>query len=377
MKKKKNTIQYFDYNLVAIIVFLICFGLVMLYSSSSYEGMNEWNDAMYFFKRQAFYSFISFIGMLIVSRINYHWYAKRSKLLFFVAMFMMGLVEFTPLGIERNGATRWMKFPVINQFQPSEVMKIAIVLFIPYLLCKLGNKVNSQKGTCTVLAWGLIAFFGVFVWTDNLSTAIIVFGMVILMLFVVHKKTKTFMVLAGGGLTAFVIMAIVLGNLLEDSTNFRLRRIIAWLHPEKYAATTSYQTVQSLYAIGSGGLFGKGLGNSAQKMVIPEAQNDMILAIICEELGVFGALMVLTLFGLLLYRLLFIAKNAPDKYGALIVTGVFAHIAIQVVLNVAVVTNLIPNTGITLPFISYGGSSVLFLMIEMGIALGVSNQIKW
>ena len=171
-------------------------------------------------------------------------------------------------------------------------------------------------------------------------------------------------------------MAAILGATLENSDNFRLRRVIAWLHPEKYAANLSYQTVQGLYAIGSGGFWGKGLGNSAQKMQIPEVQNDMILAVICEELGVFGAIMVLVLFGLLLYRLLFIAQNAPDKYGSLIVTGVFAHIALQVILNVAVVTNLIPTTGITLPFISSGGTAILFLMTELGIVLGVSNRIK-
>ena len=164
--------------------------------------------------------------------------------------------------------------------------------------------------------------------------------------------------------------------MLENSDNFRLRRIIAWLNPEKYASSLSFQTLQGMYAIGSGGFFGKGLGNSAQKMIIPEVQNDFILTVICEELGVFGAIMVFVLFGLLLYRLLFIAQNAPDLYGALIVTGIFSHIAIQVILNVAVVVNLIPNTGITLPFISYGGTSVLFLMIEMGIALGVSRKIK-
>lgn len=168
----------------------------------------------------------------------------------------------------------------------------------------------------------------------------------------------------------------VLSKTLETSTSFRLRRVIAWLHPEKYASDGSYQTLQGLYAIGSGGFFGKGLGNSAQKMIIPEVQNDMILSAICEELGVFGVIMILVIFGLLLYRLLFIAQNAPDVYGYMIVTGIFAHIALQVILNVAVVTNVIPNTGITLPFISYGGTSVLFLMAEMGIALGVSRKIK-
>lgn len=376
VQKKSNTIRYFDYNLVAIIVFLMCFGLVMLYSSSSYEGMTEMGDAMYFFKRQAFFSIISFFWMLFISKIDYHYYAKLSTFAYVGAMFMMGLVYFTPLGVTRNASKRWLKFPIIGMIQPSEIMKIAIVIFIPYLICKLGNKIHKWDGTRVVLAWGLVAFFGVFVWTDNLSTAIIVFGMVIVMLFVVHKKTKIFIGIAGAGLSAFVVMAVVLGMTLENSDNFRLRRLIAWLHPEKYASDLSYQTVQSLYAIGFGGLFGKGLGNSAQKMYIPEVQNDMILAVICEELGAFGALMILVLFGLLLYRLLFIAQNAPDKYGSLIVTGVFAHIALQVILNVAVVTNLIPNTGITLPFISYGGSSIAFLLTELGIVLGVSNRIK-
>ena len=147
------------------------------------------------------------------------------------------------------------------------------------------------------------------------------------------------------------------------------------LNPEKYASTISFQTVQGLYAIGSGGFFGKGLGNGVQKTVIPEVQNDMILSAICEELGVFGAIIILVLFGLLIYRLLFIAQNAPDLYGALIMTGIMSHIAIQVILNVMVVTNMMPNTGITLPFISYGGTSLAFLMVEMGFVLSVSRQM--
>ena len=150
-----------------------------------------------------------------------------------------------------------------------------------------------------------------------------------------------------------------------------------WIDPEKYAGNKGFQTLQALYAVGSGGFWGKGLGASTQKLIIPEVQNDMILSIICEELGVFGAIVVLVMFGMMLYRLMFIAQNAPDKYGSLIVTGIFAHIAIQVILNVAVVTNLIPNTGITLPFISYGGTSILFLMIEMGMALSVSRSIRF
>lgn len=375
-KKRKKIIRYFDYSLFAVMVFLICFGLVMLYSTSSYEGLTKFGDGMYFFKRQALISAGGLVVMLFVSRINYHIYAKLSMAMFWFAMFLMALVRFTPLGIEVFGARRWLRLPAGQQIQPSEVMKIAIILFIPYLVCKMGKSVNTLKGTLIVLAWGALAAIGVYELTDNLSTGIIVMGICCFVIFVVHPKTKPFLVTAGVGLGAAVAGSFILSKVLENSTNFRLRRILAWLNPEKYASSGAFQTIQGLYAIGSGGFFGKGLGNSAQKMIIPEVQNDMILSIICEELGVFGAMMVLVLFGLLLYRLLFIAQNAPDMYGSLVVTGIFSHIAIQVVLNVAVVINLIPTTGITLPFISYGGTSILFLMIEMGIALGVSRTIK-
>ena len=165
---------------------------------------------------------------------------------------------------------------------------------------------------------------------------------------------------------------------METSSSFRIRRILVWLHPEDYASGDGYQTLQALYAIGSGGIFGRGLGNSIQKLgSVPEAQNDMIFSIICEELGLFGALLVLVLFGYLLYRLFFIAQNAPDLFGSLLVTGIFIHIALQVIFNIAVVLNLMPNTGVTLPFISYGGTSIMFLMIEMGLALGVARKIRF
>ena len=164
----------------------------------------------------------------------------------------------------------------------------------------------------------------------------------------------------------------------KDSNSFRVMRVLVWLQPEKYSDEGGYQTLQALYAIGSGGFFGRGLGNSIQKLgSVPEAQNDMIFSIICEELGVFGGIFVLILFGYLLYRLFFIAQNAPDLFGSLIVTGIFIHIALQVILNIAVVLNLMPNTGVTLPFISYGGTSIVFLMSEMAIALSVARQIKF
>ena len=183
------------------------------------------------------------------------------------------------------------------------------------------------------------------------------------------------MALAGMAGAALIVFAIV--QMKDSELSFRGDRILAWLNPEEYASGTGFQTLQALYAIGSGGIFGKGLGQSMQKLgFLPEAQNDMIFSIICEELGLFGGIAVILLFILLIWRFMVIANNAPDLFGALLVVGVMGHIAIQVILNIAVVTNTIPNTGISLPFISYGGSSVMFLLIEIGLVLSVAKGIK-
>lgn len=367
---------YFDYGLVAVLIFLICFGLIMLYSTSYYSAQIDYKgDGAFYFRRQLLFSGGSLLVMYVVTKVDYHRYTRYATILYVVSFILMALVQ-TPLGVEVNGARRWLRFPVIQRFQPSEITKITMILFIPYLICKFGKKAYTKKGALQILLFGILAAAGVFVLTENLSTAIIVFGISAVIFFVAYPRTRkigiVFVCLVVGGLIA----GQILGRLLESSGNFRLQRILSWVDPEKYAKSGAFQTMQGLLAIGSGGFFGKGLGGSAQKMVIPEPQNDMILSIICEELGVFGLIVVLVLFGMLLYRLMFIAQNAPDLYGSLIVTGVFAHIAIQVLLNVAVVLNVIPTTGITLPFISYGGTSAVFLMIEMGIVLNVSGKIK-
>lgn len=374
--KTKNKSQYFDYGLLAIVIFLMCFGLVMLYSTSSYSAALKFNgNSMYYFSRQAVISAGSLVALLVISKIDYHWYAQIAKMTYWISFVLMALV-LTPLGIEAYGARRWIRLPFGQSMQPAEVTKIAIILFIPLLICKAGKHIKDLKVFGKIFLWGAAAAAGVFFLTDNLSTAIIVMGMVCVMLFVAHPKTAPFIALAGAGAALVVVAVKVLEGMSDVEGGFRIQRILVWLHPEEYSGEGGFQVMQGLYAIGSGGFFGKGLGNSAQKMIIPEVQNDMILSIICEELGVFGAIVVLTLFGMLLYRLMFIARNAPDLYGSLIVTGIFAHIAIQVILNVAVVLNVIPTTGITLPFISYGGTSILFLMAEMGLALGVSRRIQ-
>lgn len=368
--------QYVDYDLLLVIVFLTCFGLVMLYSTSAYSAQSDFNNDMYYFAKQALISAVCFFVMLAVSRLDYHIFGAFSWEIYWIAMFVMALVK-TPLGIEVNGARRWLSLPGGLSLQPAEIMKIAVILFISYEMCRLGKKAVTKEGTIRIFMFGVIAAGGVFILTENLSTAIIVMAITCILYFVIHPKTRPFILLVIAVAIITGIAILIMSATITDSENFRLRRIITWLDPENNSDTGGYQVMQGLYAIGSGGFFGKGLGNSTQKLgVIPEVQNDMILTIVCEELGVFGVILILVLFGFMLYRLMFIAQNAPDLFGSLIVTGIFAHIALQVILNIAVVTNLIPTTGITLPFISYGGTSILFLMIEMGIALGVSRTIK-
>lgn len=375
-REKRKRREPFDYSLLLVVLILVGFGLVMLYSTSSYEAQADFGNDMYYFSKQALIGAAGFVVMFIVSRIDYHIYGAFAVEIYVVSMILMALVR-TPLGVTLNGARRWIRLPGNLTLQPAEITKIAVILFISYELCRMGKKAYKMAGIVRILVFGAIAAGGVLFLTDNLSTAIIVMAITCILIFVIHPKTRPFLIIIGAAVAAAAILIAVLAATAANSDNFRIQRIISWLNPEATADSGSFQVLQGLYAIGSGGFFGKGLGNSTQKLgAIPEAQNDMILVVICEELGVFGAIIIFVLFGLLLYRLMFIAKNAPDLYGSLIATGIFAHIALQVVFNVAVVTGLLPTTGITLPFISYGGTAILFLMAEMGIALGISRRIK-
>ena len=234
------------------------------------------------------------------------------------------------------------------------------------LIVKAGQNIKKFR---TVIVICIIAGFApallVYVLSSNMSSALIVALISVVMTFVAYPGYKIYVALtkmaASGNMTG----------------KFRLNRILVWLNPEKYIDDKGYQTVQALYAIGSGGLFGKGLGKSLQKLgYIPESQNDMIFSVICEELGLFGAFCLIALFIVMLWRINHIAQNAPDLFGSMLATGVFAHIAIQVILNIAVVTNTIPNTGVSLPFISYGGTAAVFLLLELGVVFNISSQIK-
>ena len=367
--------EYYDYNLVAAIILLTCFGLVMLYSTSAYTSTIKYGDDMYFFKKQAAISFVCIAGALFISMFDYHILARFTGVLYGVAAGSMVLVR-TPLGTVSNGARRWLRIGPI-QFQPAEIAKIAVIVCLSYMIVHMGKKMNSLKACMTLGAMGTFLALLAYVCTDNLSTAIIIFCITVGMIFVAHPKTRIFLILVAVAIAFLAILVFVIGQSVKETDDFRLNRIIAWLHPENATGTAAYQTIQALYAIGSGGFLGRGLGNSIQKLgSVQEAQNDMIFSIICEELGIVGGVILLLLFGYLLYRLCFIAQNAPDLFGSLIVSGIFIHIALQVILNIAVVVNLMPNTGVTLPFISYGGTSIMFLMAEMGLALSVSKQIK-
>lgn len=375
-KRKKNRPRFFfDYTMFFIIIFLLLFGLVMLYSTSSYEANIKFGDSAYYFKKQALASAIGFVGMIVIMFMDYH-IVQRFALIGYVVSLVLILLVLTPLGYEAGGARRWLNLGM--SLQPAEVAKLCLIIFFASLVCKMGDRINSKKGFLLVLGLTIPHAACVLTITQNLSSAIIIFCIVIMMLFVATPQYKEYFIIAGAMiLFAVGVVLLIKYDILPSNLSFRLARVKAWLDPESYAADKGFQTLQALYAIGSGDYFGKGLGESIQKLgFLPEAQNDMIFSIICEELGLFGAFAIILLFIILAWRFMIIANNARDTFGALLVVGVMVHISIQVVLNIAVVTNTIPNTGITLPFISYGGSSVVFLLAEMGLVLSVSRSIR-
>lgn len=373
----RRTADYYDYNLLAAVILLVCFGLVMLYSTSSYEAQLKFNgNDMYYFGRQAVISAGAIVLAVLVSRLDYHLLIPVAGLAYVGSLVLMAMVKYTPLGVSAYGARRWLNLGI--QFQPSEIAKIAVIIYLPVVIIKMGRQFRTLKAVVVLLALGALQAFAALFWTDNLSTGLIIGGIAVVVIFIAHPDTKWFVGIGSGAAALVCVVVAYMGMTMTTSDNFRIRRILSWLHPEENMSGGGYQVMQSLYAIGSGGFFGKGLGNSAQKLgTIPEAQNDMIFSIVCEELGVFGGVLLILMFLYLLYRLFFIAQNAPDLYGTLIVSGIFAHIALQVILNICVVINLMPTTGITLPFVSYGGTSILFLMMEIAIALSVSRKIRF
>jgi len=351
-----------DYTLLFLVLFLVCFGLITLYSTSAYNGRVKFDDSGYYFKKQLFATSIGIALMYFISRVDYHIFDRFAVAGYFISLVLSTLVLL--VGDSYNGSKRWLSLGPLS-FQPSEFAKLAVILFLAHMVCNMKKKRNSILQLFLVL--GLVLPIVGLVGTNNLSTAIIILGIAVILVFVSDSRYIQFVWMGGIGV-AFVAIFLSLES-------YRLERLAIWRDPENYEK--GFQTIQGLYAIGSGGLFGKGLGESIQKLgFVPEAQNDMIFSIICEELGLAGAAILVIVFMILIWRFMVVATHATDLLGSLIVVGIMGHIAIQVILNVAVVTNTIPNTGITLPFISYGGTSVMFLLAEMGLALSVSRWQK-
>lgn len=354
-----KTVRRLDYTLLILVLFLVGFGLVTLYSTSAYNGLVKFGDSAYYLKKQFFATILGVGAMYLLSRADYHMLAGLAVPGYLTSLVLSALV--LAVGDSYNGSKRWLALGPLS-FQPSEFAKLAVILFLACMVSRQKTKKNSILALGAVL--GMVLPIVGLVGTNNLSTAVIILGIAAIMGFVSSPKYLPFVWMGGGGI-GFVAIFLSLES-------YRLERLAIWKNPEEYEK--GFQTIQGLYAIGSGGLFGKGLGESIQKLgFVPEAQNDMIFSIICEELGLVGAGLLIIVFAVLIWRFMVIAAHAEDHFGALIAAGVMGHIAIQVILNVAVVTNTIPNTGITLPFISYGGTSVLFLLSEMGLALSVSR----
>lgn len=372
--------QHYDHKLLITIIVLCCFGLVMVYSSSAYVASASGKGEYYFLIREAVFMAIGIAGMLFISKLDYHWFVKTTAPLYLLSILLMVLTDFTPFGVEINGQKRWINLiPGVKSlptYQPTEIVKIALILAFAYMINRCIKNIDRLPVMFTMIL--MLAPLAGLVVINNLSSGIIIAGIGCFMYFIASRRKKLYWIVLILVAAAVVVIyfdpdILVSLHLVED---YQLSRIRVWKDPASDPLDKGFQVLQGLYAIGSGGLFGKGLGSSVQKLgFIPESHNDMIFSIICEELGIFGAVCVIGLFAYMIYRFVYIILRAPDLYGAMIVSGVMIHIALQVILNIAVVTNTIPNTGVTLPFISYGGTSVAILLAEMGMVLSVSNQI--
>ena len=358
MRHPAKRCTYDDTLLVTVLVLVIA-GLVLLTSISAYNGNVKFHDSFYYLKKQGFATGLGLVGMAVISRIDYHRWIPLAVPGYLLSI-LLGVAVLL-FGEEYNGSKRWLSLGPVS-FQPSEFAKVAVIVFLSWLIEKNIKKMGKFKSIVLTMLT-ILPIVGL-VGASNLSTAIIILGIGAVMIFTASPKYLQFFWMIAGG-AGFMTIFLALES-------YRLERIAIWRNPEKYEK--GYQTLQGLYAIGSGGLFGRGLGNSVQKLgFLPEAQNDMIFSIICEELGLVGAGILIGVFQILIWRFFVIAAKAEDLTGALIATGAMAHMMIQIILNIAVVTNSIPNTGITLPFISYGGTSVVFLLLEMGLVLSVSG----
>ena len=374
---EKDTKNNLDFGMLITIIILLCAGIVMVASASSYYALSNYNNSNYFLVRQLFFGIIGFIFMIIISNIDYKRYKKWGYLFYIICLVLLVLV-LTPLGQTRNGAKRWLGFGALV-FQPSEIMKIGLVIGMSTYLSLNYKKLNSFKGYIIPILMLLLVVIVMFM-QKHLSGTIVMFVAACSIIFVSGIKVKARYIIAGiiaaaAMLAVFIFMPS--GDSTESSGSFRLDRIVSFLNPEEDIKGGNWQAAQSLYAIGSGGIFGRGLGQSRQKYLwLPEAQNDFIFSVLGEELGLVGAVTVLALFSFFIYRGYRIAITARDMYGSLLATGITSAFALQILVNIAVVTCTVPVTGMPLPFFSYGGTALFINLCAMGILLNISRTCR-
>lgn len=355
-----------DFTILFTTIVLVAIGVVMVFSASFYYSDQRWGDSLYFFKRQSLWAVIGFVAMFIASKIDYSKLQKFSRIFAIISILLLIAVLF--VGEDRNGAIRWLNLGGIT-LQPSELAKFALIFFIADTIARGKGKVKYFfKGMLPILmVAGLV--FGLILLQPNLSTA----GSILILTFV--------MLFVGGANLYYVGGLIGIGAagavILVRAEEYRLKRFLAFRNPWADPLDTGWQLIQSLYSLGSGGLFGLGLAKSRQKLLyLPYPETDFIFAIIGEELGFLGATVIILLFLTLIWRGIRVAITAPDLFGSLLASGIISMIAIQTVINIAVVTASMPPTGLPLPFISYGGSSLAIFMASIGVLLNISKHSK-
>lgn len=377
----------FDRPLLVIILILLLFGTVMVFSASYAWAQNDYGDSFYWVKKHIMWVGIGLAMMLLIMQVDYRFFRLMSPAAFGCSFILLCLVPI--IGKTVNGAKRWIVLGPL-QIQPTELMKLALVLMLSWYISKYViaardlDSLTAKEKKKPVFKRSFKEYLPVFV-----REVVIPFGMigVVCLVTLVEKHMSGTIILFSIGMVvifvgkvsarwigALIAVGIVGAVVMITSVGYTSDRIMAWLDPFKYELDEGWQIVQSLYAISSGGLFGVGLGNSTQKhMYLPEPQNDYIFAIICEELGFIGALVMFLMFGILIWRGIVVSRRAPDSFSRLVAMGITGKVAIQTILNVFVVTNLFPPTGISLPFFSYGGTALIFLLCEMGILLSISR----
>ena len=367
----------FDIIFLLLVCVLLTIGVVMMFSASYISAKTSEGDPYYYLKRQAAFAAIGILAMLVVSKINHNVFRKIAPLVLIVSLVLLVWVLIDPYEVKgKEQFSRWLEIPVIKmRFQPSEIGKFGLIIFLAWAFERYQKHFQLRKWTMTFLFFAIVVLFAVLVFLEDLlSGAILMMGIGLIMGFLGGVDWKLY---AFGALAAILVVVIVVSNPDEFLKGYMAERIDSWLVKDYTDTDARYQTNQSLFALGSGGFFGLGLGNSKQKFdYLPEPQNDFIFAIVGEELGFLGCAFIVVLFALLVWRGFSIALKARSVFGRLMTMGIVVQVGLQTILNILVVTDMMPNTGISLPFFSYGGSSLIMLLAEMGFVLSVSRSSR-